>query len=523
MLKPNFFSVFTVLLFAGCASVMAPDGGEKDVLPPQVLKTTPDSGALNTKPKQIKIWFDEYYALGNPQQEWVISPAPEKFPDIKTKGNLLEINWLDDFKPNTTYTINTLSSIKDINEGNVLNNYRFIFSTGQSIDSLTLNGYVLLASQLAPISKCAVFLYLQSDTIKNKPAYVSYTNEEGFFTFQNLPPGKFIIQAVEDKNKNRNTEQGEIASLLQKIEIPKTKDIHLYCFPVNTRKQGIKQIVQASPGIVHFITEQPCHFFPVNIQMLAFKQYKKAEQNITTSASTDTITAVFSYTNDIDSALFSVELSDTSFITGVKLLKPDSILRIVYKPESYTENSTLIIPFNLPLSRTSELYLIKKDSAVIPVSPIIEQTQKLAIPFPEGNYFTGLIFPKQSVKSIFNQSIFNADTLLLNYKEDKSRGSISFIITDSMNYPVNVLLLNEKTKAYEYYCNQCKKISFDHIQPATYKVLIQYDLNKDGYLSPGNFLSNNKPEPSVLLKDEIKVKANWQQKDIQLVIPIPTQ
>ena len=75
--------LYSFILLAGCASVVSPDGGKKDEKPPVITKTIPDSAALNFNGKEIIFEFDEYFTLNNAQQDWVISPSPEKFPEIK--------------------------------------------------------------------------------------------------------------------------------------------------------------------------------------------------------------------------------------------------------------------------------------------------------------------------------------------------------------------------------------------------------------------------------------------------------
>ena len=79
--------LYSFILLAGCASVVSPDGGKKDEKPPVITKTIPDSAALNFNGKEIIFEFDEYFTLNNAQQDWVISPSPEKFPEIKKTNN----------------------------------------------------------------------------------------------------------------------------------------------------------------------------------------------------------------------------------------------------------------------------------------------------------------------------------------------------------------------------------------------------------------------------------------------------
>ena len=61
-----------------------------------------------------------------------MSPAQEKTPEIKVKDKSIIINFRDTLKKNTTYVINFGKSIADINEGNVFQNFTYVFSTGSA-------------------------------------------------------------------------------------------------------------------------------------------------------------------------------------------------------------------------------------------------------------------------------------------------------------------------------------------------------------------------------------------------------
>ena len=61
-------------------------------------------------------------------------------PEYATR--VLTIKIKDTLKPNTTYSFNFGQSIADNNEGNVLNHFKYVFSTGAVIDSLKLSGSI---------------------------------------------------------------------------------------------------------------------------------------------------------------------------------------------------------------------------------------------------------------------------------------------------------------------------------------------------------------------------------------------
>ena len=90
--------------------------------------------------------------------------------------------------------------IKDLNEGNVLENLRFSFSTGGYLDSLTIKGNVIDAFTLEPIANTHVFLQdvsiADSLSFIKKPKYVTKTNSDGDFLITNLNNNDYNIFCI---------------------------------------------------------------------------------------------------------------------------------------------------------------------------------------------------------------------------------------------------------------------------------------------------------------------------------------
>ena len=132
------------LLLVGCANVVMPSGGPKDTKSPVVLEASPANNSTDFKGKTIHLTFDEFIVLNNPSNNVMISPPMSKKPTYRTSGKTLIIKFEEQLQPNTTYSINFGDAIKDLHEGNIFKGYTFNFSTGGSIDSLSLKGYLPL-------------------------------------------------------------------------------------------------------------------------------------------------------------------------------------------------------------------------------------------------------------------------------------------------------------------------------------------------------------------------------------------
>jgi hypothetical protein len=202
-----FLPVLPLLLFAGgCAQQGAPTGGPQDEDPPKVVKAIPQNYSANFKAKRIEITFDEYLDMGNFTQELVVSPPMETQPEVRMRRKTLIIEFEEALKEDVTYTFNFGEGIKDLNERNVLLNYEYVFSTGPTLDSLSVKGTLKNAFDLTiPESPINVMLYTElADTmpLKQIPYYVGRTDKEGNFAVNNLRAGIYKLFVLKDANNN---------------------------------------------------------------------------------------------------------------------------------------------------------------------------------------------------------------------------------------------------------------------------------------------------------------------------------
>lgn len=193
-----------------CAKPGAPTGGPKDETPPRVLAEDPPNHSVHFEAKKVVITFDEFIALKDPAKEIFISPPMRNKPEFKTKGKRVVIEFKEDFRPDATYTLNFGNAITDFTEGNALVNYEYVFSTGDHIDSLFISGRVLNAYDHQPEEGVIAMVYINdNDTLAldSLPLYVqpksaSRTLKDGSFRINNLPPGEYLLFALEDMNNN---------------------------------------------------------------------------------------------------------------------------------------------------------------------------------------------------------------------------------------------------------------------------------------------------------------------------------
>ena len=205
--KREWFGIMVVALcIYACANRGYPEGGPKDETPPQVVEEVPLSYTTNFKAKRVNIYFDEFVQLNDINNKFIFSPPVKKDPKVSLKGKYVQVAIPDSLRENTTYSLDFADAIVDNNESNPLGFYRYVFSTGERIDTLELGGTVVNAESYEPVMGVLVALYeKQGDSIplKELPDYIARTASSGNFRLTNLREGHYRVMAIEDANRDK--------------------------------------------------------------------------------------------------------------------------------------------------------------------------------------------------------------------------------------------------------------------------------------------------------------------------------
>ncbi len=204
--------LFMSAFFVRCASIMTPDGGPKDTIPPVIVNMLPDNFSTNFSGKRIYIEFDEFVQLKDQQKEFFTSPQMKTKPKLTTKGRGVVVTLGDSLAPNTTYALNFGSSIQDNNEGNPLYSMRYVFSTGDHVDSMIMSGYAEDSYKSDSVSRALIYFFVadsleynadyDSTMFNYTPAVIARAENNGIFLAQNLKPVDYRVYAFEDRNDN---------------------------------------------------------------------------------------------------------------------------------------------------------------------------------------------------------------------------------------------------------------------------------------------------------------------------------
>jgi hypothetical protein len=191
----------------GCAKVGSPTGGPKDINPPQNTGCTPENRSTNFTGEKIDIEFNEYVQLKNQNKEILISPPLKDRPAIRVREKSIRIILNNDLLPQTTYTINFGNSLSDLNESNGLPDFEYVFSTGNTIDSLSVTGKIANAFDHKPDKDGGLMIMLyenlsDSAPLVELPKYYGRANKDGLFAVNNIQADTFRIVAIKDANNN---------------------------------------------------------------------------------------------------------------------------------------------------------------------------------------------------------------------------------------------------------------------------------------------------------------------------------
>ena len=220
------------LMIAACATQVAPTGGPEDKLPPRVAGVSPAPKTAN-HPNElyVKLEFDEWINASIPRGAITISPPIEKKLRYEVHGKTLEVYSRAELDTGTTYTVTFAGGIKDLRGNALAKPFQVVFSTGATIDSLTLHGRVMVSDSLVrKKSYPSVGLYLMGpereskrylekyrDTVtrvldslpmltKEEPLYLTAADSIGNFTFTGLKAGRYRVVAFVDGNGNHKIE-----------------------------------------------------------------------------------------------------------------------------------------------------------------------------------------------------------------------------------------------------------------------------------------------------------------------------
>lgn len=254
-MKYIIYSIILVFLF-GCANVTPLSGGDKDTTAPTLINVSPPNQSVQFTQNEIVMTFDETIII-NTSEKVVISPFLENDVKVKSNKNKLILSFNNQLEKNTTYCLNLNQLIKDVNEGNLINNLSYSFSTGRKLDTLYIRGKVIDAITLLPVENAYVGLYYfdkKEDSLlfKHRPTFLTKSLKNGEFTITNLPKKPFSLFAIEDLDNNyRFSLPQERVGFFSDSLMPNKDDIEIFLFD-QTHSPDSAQPMKSDSSLIEF-------------------------------------------------------------------------------------------------------------------------------------------------------------------------------------------------------------------------------------------------------------------------------
>ena len=451
----------------GCANIIPPQGGPRDSLPPVLIKVSPADSNKNFKGNKINFYFDEYIDLQSIQENLIVSPLPENNPNVEFKLREMNVKLKDSLKPNTTYILEFNSVVKDFNEGNVLKKLKYVFTTGSYLDSLEIDGHLLIAETGRADSTMIVLLHTDgSDSAisKSKPAYITKPDNKGHFHFSNLPARTFYLYALKDEGGSKRYNGGaQLMAFADSAVIPSSKKM--------------------------------------DIELAAF-----------TAKPSSAATTFFGPTDN----------------TGKK--KPDQDKRLKIQNDLAMGQQDLLNPLTLSFEQALKVYDstgigLYADSTYTKITNCKISTdsslKKIIIQTPwEEDRTYHLILNKDFATDSADKKLLKTDTLNFKTKKKLDYGSLKLKLR-KLDIKLNpVLQFTQQDRVIYSVALQGSEFNSELFQPGEYQLRIVIDKNKNGKWDSGDFYNGKKqPEKVIPIEKKITIKSAWTN-EFDIDIPI---
>ena len=519
----NYLKIIALFLFAltlSCAKRGTIGGGLKDTLAPVLSSSFPKNYSRNVTPKEIKLNFDEYVKLKNVGKQLIVSPpmkyAPEISPYVPSRE--IKIRILDTLIPNCTYSFNFGNSIEDNNESNVMRQFKYVFSTGNYVDSLKLKATVIDAIELKTPNYVSIMLYeanekyTDSAVYKELPRYLTNTLDSlKMVELANLKPGKYRLLAIKDENNDNkfNPKKDKIGFIKEFVTLPNDTVFQLELFQQKSAFK-VANVSQSSGNKIIIGYEGK----PENPKIEITKNKVPLPFIVTKFPEKDSIQLWF---RDAKTDSLKIKITNNSYNKLVDLkLKNQKKDTLLLSPKYASilplrENYVLKSSTPLVLFEPSKMVLLNKDSVAVKFkTEYDEYNQELKFLFdrtPLEKYKLKL-FPG-AVVDFFNKK---NDTLITRFstKNTSNYGNLRLKLENVKQFPIIIELTNKDGKVlYSTISEKKTEIYFDLIEPEKVTPRVIYDENKNGIWDTGDFLKLQQAEDVIYFPKEIDVRPNW--------------
>ena len=389
--------LYALLLSYGCAQIKPLSGGEKDTIPPNIIQTNPKNLELNVESKEFYFVFDEIIDGSKLKEKLIISPFYEGSFESIVKKNTLLLSFDSAFEKETTYIFSFADGISDITEGNPSIYSKYIFSTGNRIDSSSVSGVVYDPIENKFIEGAIVGLYHREDSFdlfSKKPIYFAFSDVDGHFKIENIKEGSYTIYAFQDENKNfvaeYKTEKFGFKNHPINV-VGKSERIPIFIYNEDLTELGLQR-VRKKDSVFEVVYNKNIKSYTLNNDKIQNSLY-------------DNKTISFFKTFDIDSVLMEIKTVDETnknsldsvYVMFNNETKAKINIKSSFNVSSQNIDDTVLyyIETNVPLTNYQYQSNFYVDTIPIPKNYYIDKNKKINNNMIEGRLFV-------SVDSLFN-------------------------------------------------------------------------------------------------------------------------
>lgn len=520
-------AIITLYLTAtACANIGTVEGGPVDQTPPEIINTVPKNENLFFEQKSFTLFFDEFIKPGGLSNDISVSPPLNTKAKGTIRGKMITVEWEDTLKENTTYVFQFGEGIKDLNEGNILKNYIYVFSTGDHIDSLTVTGKIKTVEDKKPMGNAVVGLYPwngeQNDStpINQKPYYYNVSEESGAFTLRYLKEGEYRLVVFDDENGNFKYD-------------PDLEKGGFLPYPINPLNDDDDMLeIRAFTPIPKLRKLEERIIHKHGIRMV----FNRPADTLTIDAITPAMPSpmvVFNTTKDSALIWFEEELPDslkfvytTRSVSDTVSLKKRSLKEFKYKNKpvfgkELAPDKKAMFTANIPVKKIDTTgIIIRRDTLSWPIDSLeIEPLGTYTLHFRrKGSGSYNITLPPKAITYLDNQQ--NTDSVRLKFEvlEKDEYGKLELNIHPGRQDSLLIEILIGESSILKTTITDSVQLLLPYIKPGSYRMEAIVDWNGNGRWDPGDFLQNRLSEPIISNSDEVQIKANW---DIEYTWNIP--
>ncbi|HEX5002365.1 MAG TPA: Ig-like domain-containing protein [Bacteroidia bacterium] len=516
-----FSAVAGLLLVCSCANRIIPGGGPVDERAPGLTTESPPNGSVNFSAKEIVITFDEYVQVKDASHSLVVSPPMEPLPKVMARKRSIIITLPDSLRAATTYTLDFGDAIADINESNPIRGYRYVFATGEVLDTLTIGGVVVQGLTMKPVpgALAAAFPADLADSLlgKTAPDYFARCGDNGTFLISNMRPGLYRIFGLNDKNNNLRADipDEELAFVTDPVE-PGTSGLQLRLSRQEPLAERVLTSELTEPG--RLVTG-----FARGSSALSWKFLQPVPDKVVAFQNSAADSLVLLFMPRADSVEVAFSERGIAFDTVSERLRRGSnqqlstttYMRWIPAPPAGGTLDAGVIPsitWEVPLTGfdTSKVTFFRDTIPLTGVTVTTDssgRTTQFAGTWTEGRY--SITLAPGAATDMFGRA---NDTIRQTFSVpgERTRGSIRMQLSQEEGVRIMQLVTEKDEVVKQWTVPHNGKVELERIEPGIYRLRLIADSNKNGRWDAGNYRTGVQPEQVTYYPEAITVRANWE-------------